>query len=505
MTYGSHLRRSRHGSLSFRYVFPADVRGALGKSEISIGLGTSSKRHARLPALELLIAAKGYVAAVREAVSVNDQEELKRHLALHLVVKNRQISVLTKDIAEGDVRNEALKAQNQGLQSRLMKELDSPRSMVANPHGPSLSMAIGAYQAENLSKAAWTEKTAAMWASRLRLLLEWFGDVPVSGLTREGMTGFFSALQNVPKNASKYTKLRGLGMRQLIETEGYVPIGSTTVNQIMECMTALFAWMDTHRATWKVSGNIAKDLLLVKAKAIERVPFNADDLRLLFSSLEWKERKFLHSYNYWLLPMGLFTGARINELCQIDLSDFSMVHGHPVVSICTEGLKAKNEGSRRSVPLHPELLRLGLMRHVDRLRRGGAKKLFPECIEKRDGHAQDASRWFGKFRVRAGITDPRKVFHSFRHGFITQLLNAGVNDGTGVAPLVGHKGTGAALSTYWNEKDMKGSHGNVCIVVAPVVAQLPLVEEVTFGVDVHRSARRPPIRKPRPRLRDAHV
>lgn len=334
-----------------------------------------------------------------------------------------------------------------------------------------------------------------MWSSRLRLLLDWFGDVPVSRLSRQDMTGFLDALTKLPKNASKHTALVGLGMRALVETVGVERISSSTVNQIMECMSALFGWMDRDRMKWQVSGNIAKGLTLANVTTADRVAFDGDDLRAMFTSPEWTARKFLHSYGYWLLPLGLFTGARINELCQIELKDFGEERGHPVVYLCTEGLRGKNKNARRTVPLHRELVRLGLLRHVERLRLSGATKLFPECVGKRDGHGQDASRWFGKFKKRVGILDDRKVFHSARHGFMSQLLDAGIDEATGVAPLVGHARGGESSRTYWNEKDVRRFVDLVNLVSHPVVTELvPVVEDVEFGVDVHRNGRRPPLR-----------
>ena len=66
MTYGTHLRRSRHGTLYFRYVIPPDVRASVGQSEVSVSLGTASKREAEVACLELQLAAKRIVAAARE-------------------------------------------------------------------------------------------------------------------------------------------------------------------------------------------------------------------------------------------------------------------------------------------------------------------------------------------------------------------------------------------------------------------------------------------------------
>ena len=36
MTYGTHLRRRRHGTLYFRFVVPPDLRGSTGKGKVPI-------------------------------------------------------------------------------------------------------------------------------------------------------------------------------------------------------------------------------------------------------------------------------------------------------------------------------------------------------------------------------------------------------------------------------------------------------------------------------------
>ena len=70
--------------------------------------------------------------------------------------------------------------------------------------GPTLSEAVIAFKAERCDQRAWTEKTAEKWRSCLDLLLDWFGDVPVSEVSRAAMVTFFDALQKLPKNANKY-------------------------------------------------------------------------------------------------------------------------------------------------------------------------------------------------------------------------------------------------------------------------------------------------------------
>lgn len=49
-------------------------------------------------------------------------------------------------------------------------------------------------------------------------------------------------------------------------------------------------------------------------------------------------RRDAHSYCFWLMPLGLFTGARLNELCQLRVHDvFHDAHGVPLISINDNG------------------------------------------------------------------------------------------------------------------------------------------------------------------------
>jgi integrase len=68
------------------------------------------------------------------------------------------------------------------------------------------------------------------------------------------------------------------------------------------------------------------------------------------------------------------------------------------------------------------------------------------------GYGKKPSDWFGQFRRRCGITENHtKVFHSFRHTFISSLLNDEVPE-LSVAQIVGHEGELITSQVYWNEK-----------------------------------------------------
>jgi integrase len=77
--------------------------------------------------------------------------------------------------------------------------------------------------------------------------------------------------------------------------------------------------------------------------------------------------------------MGLMTGPRLNELCQLHLSDLQVVDGIHCINIQDEeeGQRLKNRNAKRLVPIHDKLIEVGLIRYVERLRARGRKTAVP--------------------------------------------------------------------------------------------------------------------------------
>jgi hypothetical protein len=75
MAYGQHLKRNRCGTLCFRFVFPPDVRSVVGRSEVTISLGTASRRDAELARIELTAHVKRMVLLARQSASMASNDE----------------------------------------------------------------------------------------------------------------------------------------------------------------------------------------------------------------------------------------------------------------------------------------------------------------------------------------------------------------------------------------------------------------------------------------------
>lgn len=141
---------------------------------------------------------------------------------------------------------------------------------------------------------------------------------------------------------------------------------------------------------------------------------------------------------FWLPLIALFTGARINEICQLHTDDVQEKNGIPFISINEEDEKhVKTKAGIRQVPIHNELIKIGFLEYAAQMRAKGEKLLFPEVMESlvKGKRAKDASpsaplsKWFNHFieSVNTCIEQPElkftseHVFHSFRHTVRTEF------------------------------------------------------------------------------------
>ncbi len=89
------------------------------------------------------------------------------------------------------------------------------------------------------------------------------------------------------------------------------------------------------------------------------------------------------SWKFWLIPIGLYTGARLNEICQLSTRDITTdSEGNWIIKI-NERLSnqsCKTPTSIRDIPVHPALLNMGFIDFVteQKSRFGNKALLFPE-------------------------------------------------------------------------------------------------------------------------------
>lgn len=165
---------------------------------------------------------------------------------------------------------------------------------------------------------------------------------------------------------------------------------------------------------------------------------------------------------YWILLLGLFTGTRLGELCQLRTVDVKTVEGIPVLVLTNEGesQRIKSDAGHRSVPIHSELIRLGFLGYVEAIKATGTDSLWPALPLRKDKSSDYFGRWFKDYREGLGMVGAGGAsFHYFRHTVRPLMRRAGYSEGT-QDKVTGHKTQGSIGTTvydHWTLKEIQSA------------------------------------------------
>jgi integrase len=317
--------------------------------------------------------------------------------------------------------------------------------------GQLISEVVEKYVKEMVAGGNWTLKTEQEYRSSYKLLIKIIHDQPITSANYLSAQVFKETLLKLPSNMNKKQLYRGKSIKEVVAM--HIPdddlLSITKVNAYLSQVSSLFIWAmkNGHSQMNPFTGLKVKEKVAGHEK---REPFTDSDLIALFTSPEYQTGKHKHPYHYWLPLLGLFTGARIDELCQLHLEDIYQVGGLWVIDINAKGdRKLKSLSSARVLPLHSRLIALGLIEYVFVLRKNGQTRLFPELPKGRDGYSTYASKWFGRYSDRCSVKDKLKSFHSYRHTVINHLKQQGEVKEK-IAAISGHKDE--SITTGWYGK-----------------------------------------------------
>lgn len=455
------------GIYHVRMDVPKDVREAFGgRRVLSQTLKTGSRAEALLQRLPILHAWKLRIKAVRDGRLLGDgwQEDIVQTLEdLDAITQGQKRALVGEPAPPLPYVDPAFKAKL--MNSPRFKE--SIRMLVGDHLKDGIEGRIKIQDELNrglkemLQKLLGTDyKLTAEQGQELRTLVKDPANYKArSPITKARLASFRAyrverlvALKTVAQQESKL-----LHLSEHLQTTGAkldfdavsawlhtMKLSSKTKQQYLLAGSQFWQWAMTHEPQWRQTfkGHVnpfeKHTLPTLKGKAkldAKRKAFTIEEVGTLYNAAKEQNLGTLAD----LILLGGYTGARIEELCQLRKEHLITVDGVQMFDI----VDSKTVAGIRQVPVHPKLTAL-----VDRLTKASTDGyLVPTDSHNKYGIRSDAlSKAFGRLKTTMGF-DRTRVFHSIRATVITSLVRADIADRL-IKELAGHETGTVTFDTY---------------------------------------------------------
>lgn len=282
-----------------------------------------------------------------------------------------------------------------------------------------ISRVAAEFCSEMVAAKRWTDKTRRENGAIIQTMIEVMGDLHIAAMDKAKTRDYKAKLRRYPRNRNKDAHYQGKSLEQIWSMAKVQTLDIVTVNNHLNKLSAFFRWAQEQGyveinpfegLTIKIDDRAKDDVL----------PFEPAELQKIFHAPLYTEHRYRRAWQFWLPLLGLFTGARLEELCQLRMVDIREIDGVWCLDITTgDGLHLKTRASKRIVPIHPELVRIGLLEFVERQRKVGKTRLFPDLKPHGDKYGHYASKWFGSYLIyvhtSAIVEHSPKILSGGRH------------------------------------------------------------------------------------------
>lgn len=278
----------------------------------------------------------------------------------------------------------------------------------------------------------WRRERAAV----VRRFIEAFGDLPLNHITSSMCREFRDQLKLTPYRPSK--EINQLPFKEQIDKAQQEGLKTIALSRV-EVLLHLFSGILTRAQNDALISDNPCSSIKVEVPNItrERAPeFTDAEMNTLFDSglFTGDIRPVRANYGeaiYWVPVLLAYTGARLEEICQLFRRDVEQKDGHWIIHIRDwDESQSVKTGKSRVVPLHPHLLELGFERFLATCATEGP--LFSELkVNNLTGRYSDKlGKWLGEqIRQILGLkTGSISPLHAFRHTFVTHMRDLDIRE-----------------------------------------------------------------------------
>lgn len=354
--------------------------------------------------------------------------------------------------------------------------------------GLTVGDAMKRFIAESSKGKGWTSDSQRRALDAAWLLDGVTGGAPCYEVRQQHLKRLSDVFDELPVNRGKSSKETSLSLDELLTltsarladgtySPDQVGLKPVTINVRVRDLVRLFRWL-AESEKLPVGDLYWLDLRRAEDPTEDsrdkKPPWTEEEASLIFRQPMWtgcdgltkQGRKrvgdlVIHDAAYWVAPLAWYHGLRREELCKLRLDelDFENEIPHMLIQTSEEG-GLKTARAKRRVPIHSEVLRLGLRDYVEMMRAEKETLLFPElkpapkdvktlkgdrpALERKRGDVYFKNWWTHIARLAFPGGVPKDI-HAFRHAFadaIEEVEEKAAND------LLGHKSGSLRLDVY---------------------------------------------------------
>ncbi|EIF8962036.1 site-specific integrase [Vibrio parahaemolyticus] len=405
-----YLKITKHGTWQFRFQIPPRYRHLFSDaSEVKKSLGSCDKEQAIIDSLKLEL-------DIRHAIKTNT-----KHTSIN------KISTIQPENAQKTPKPKELQPRLDPFYC-LKQYSESKRGLIS-------------------------DKAIEMSHAKISTILSLLLKNQITDIRRLESDMVRRLLSQYPVNAKKMPQFKGMDNLKIIEvnTKLNLPtLSDQSVKDYIQKASSFFEWCIRMELT-DINPFKAMRFKKTRRDSEAKNAYTNDDLVKIFSTEIHKHKIYKHAHYYWLPLLGYFTGARLNELCQLYAADIYKKEDIWVIHIDDrfEGQKLKNASSRRIIPIHDKLIDLGFIEYIQSI---AHTRIFPELKNSRDGFGSAPSKWFGRFKSKLGFKKGYD-FHSFRHTAATQFKRKEVSS-VMAGEILGHAQNNITYDRYGKDLEL---------------------------------------------------
>ena len=286
------------------------------------------------------------------------------------------------------------------------------------------------------------EKMIGEYKAVIEDFIELHGDLSLDQITDAEVWDFAETLLTLPK--TKLSSIRSLPLLEQINlaAEQDLPrVAPATVKKKLRFLGSVIS-TGSRRCKFKGLEPVAASKVIPhlasiigRTASIRRMYYTRAELVRIFSSplftKQWSPPKADYGEAlYWIPLILLYTGARLGEIATLYAEDIKqdVDTGQYYIDITShKGEPKKTANSIRQIPIHPDLIALGLLDYAANQARG--YRLFPKMGDpKKNGRGAYITRAFTEYlqsvvKLEACEAPP---LHGLRHSFTTYGAQVGI-------------------------------------------------------------------------------